>query len=44
MKGPKLLITGISQKYEFKMFVFEYQAGKITTLKKYRDVHSSRLG
>ncbi len=43
MRGPKLLIFTISQKYEYKLFVFEYFQGELTTLKKYRNVHTSKL-
>lgn len=41
MKGPKLVIFGISQMYEYKLFVFEYYQERIVTLKKYRNVHNS---
>lgn len=43
MKGSKLIIFGISQMYEYKLFVFEYYQEKIVTLKKYKNVHKSTL-
>ena len=43
MKGQRLLIFSVSHKYEYKLFVFEYFNSKITTLKKYKNIHSSTL-
>lgn len=43
MKGAKLIIFAITQMYEYKLFVFEYYQGKIITLKKYRNVHTSSI-
>jgi len=31
----------VSQKYEYKLFIFEYSQGNLTTQRKYRNIHSS---
>ena len=41
MKGPKLVIFAITQMYEYKLFVLEYYQDKISTLRKYKNIHSS---
>jgi hypothetical protein len=40
-RGDRLLIFAVSQKYEYKLFIFEYFQGRLTTQRKYRNVHSS---
>lgn len=44
MRGQRLLIFAICHKYEYKLFVFEYFDGKILTLKKYKNIHTSSRG
>lgn len=39
--GARLLIFAVSHKYEYKLFVFEYFNNKISTLKKYKNIHNS---